>query len=213
MVILKRICFILLLTILSHSVLTAQLNMSLVGNLSYNTDLNDIWGYTDSNGKEYAIVGLKNGVSVVDLSIPSAPVQVGFAPGVNSTWRDIKVWGNYAYVTADQGNDGLMIVDLSNLPTSATYTFYRPELTVMSGTDTLNTAHNIWIDENGDTIIGENGLKYQPPAIDFIGAADACAYEVTYTAIINSVCGNQSCTSTIRLDNDQLISTKVVIAN
>ncbi|MFK7983451.1 MAG: 3-coathanger stack domain-containing protein, partial [Saprospiraceae bacterium] len=60
----------------------------------------------------------------------------------------------------------------------------------------------IWKDENGDTIPGENGLKYQPPAIDFMGAADACAYEVTYTAIINSVCGASSCTATIRLDND-----------
>ncbi len=60
----------------------------------------------------------------------------------------------------------------------------------------------IWKDENGDTILGENGLKYQPPAIDFMGAADACSYAVTYTAVINSVCGSSNCTATIRLDND-----------
>jgi choice-of-anchor B domain-containing protein len=182
MVILKKIGFILLLTILSHSVLTAQLNMSLVGDLNYNTDLNDIWGYTDSNGKEYAIVGLRNGVSVVDLSIPSAPVQVGFAPGVNSTWRDIKVWGDYAYITCDQGDDGLMVMDLSNLPNGITYSFYRPELTVASGTDTLEKAHNIWIDENGiayisGSNIGNRGVLFldvhtTPGTPIFVGSED-----------------------------------------
>ncbi|MEM6316287.1 MAG: PKD domain-containing protein [Bacteroidota bacterium] len=60
----------------------------------------------------------------------------------------------------------------------------------------------IWLDENGDTIPGETGLKYQPPAIDFVGPADACSYSVTYQAVIKSVCGSSTCSATIRLDND-----------
>lgn len=40
--------------------------------------LNDIWGWTDSaTGKEYALVGMNDGVSFVDVSDPNNPVVVG----------------------------------------------------------------------------------------------------------------------------------------
>lgn len=40
--------------------------------------LNDIWGWTDpETKKEYALVGLTNGVSFVDISDPANPVVVG----------------------------------------------------------------------------------------------------------------------------------------
>ena len=39
----------------------AQFNMSLLGHLNYDslhqTELNDIWGYVDTLGNEYALVG------------------------------------------------------------------------------------------------------------------------------------------------------------
>jgi choice-of-anchor B domain-containing protein len=41
-------------------------------------EVNDIWGWTDpSTGKEYALVGLTDGVSFVDISDPNSPVVVG----------------------------------------------------------------------------------------------------------------------------------------
>ena len=43
-----------------------------VGNLSYNQDLNDIWGYVDHEGKEHALVGCANGFSYVDISNPKS---------------------------------------------------------------------------------------------------------------------------------------------
>ncbi len=40
--------------------------------------LNDIWGWTDpQTGKEYALVGLTDGVSFVDITDPAEPVVVG----------------------------------------------------------------------------------------------------------------------------------------
>jgi PKD repeat protein len=60
----------------------------------------------------------------------------------------------------------------------------------------------IWLDDNLDTIQGANGLTYQPPPISFVGPADTCSYQVTYTAIINSVCGASRCSASIRLDNN-----------
>jgi len=116
----------------------ASLNMVQVGNLSYNQDLNDIWGYVDHDGNEHALVGCANGFSYVDISNPSEPQEVFFISGSNSIWRDLKTWNNYAYVTTEAA-DGLLIVDLDDL-SGQTYTYW---------TDQFMRAHNIYIDENG----------------------------------------------------------------
>jgi choice-of-anchor B domain-containing protein len=126
---------------------TAQLNVELVSNLDYNPILNDIWGYVDKSGTEYALVGMTTGLSIVSLEDPADPREVQFINGVNSTWRDIKTWEDFAYVTADQGQDGLLIIDLSTLPDdTAAYAFYKPDIV---GVGTLQKSHNIWIDEFG----------------------------------------------------------------
>ena len=42
---------------------------------------NDVWGWTDSTtGKEYAIIGLSNGTSFVDITDPAAPTFLGRLP-------------------------------------------------------------------------------------------------------------------------------------
>ena len=130
------IIFLLLIPILSIS--QSSLNMVQIGNLSYNQDLNDIWGYVDHDGNEHALVGCANGFSYVDISNPSNPQEVFFISGSNSVWRDLKTWGNYAYVTTEAA-DGLLIVDLDDL-SGQTYTYW---------TDQFMRAHNIYIDENG----------------------------------------------------------------
>lgn len=94
------------------------------------TSANDIWGFVDLNdNREYAIIGLRNGTAVVDVSDPENPVEVGTIPGKGTTWRDIKVyqfpngagrWEAYAYVTADAVTQGMQIIDLTDLPTSVT---------------------------------------------------------------------------------------------
>ena len=90
-------------------------NMNLLGTYDYSTtEGNDIWGWVDATGNEYALVGLVNGFSCVDVTNPANPVEKFFISDVNSTWRDIKTWGDYAYVTTE-GGGGLLIVDLSDL--------------------------------------------------------------------------------------------------
>ncbi|MEP0010136.1 MAG: hypothetical protein ABJF72_13130, partial [Balneola sp.] len=60
------------------AVVTPQELQGLDKNSTPTVNLNDIWGWTDSQtGKEYALVGLTNGVSFVDVSDPSAPVVIG----------------------------------------------------------------------------------------------------------------------------------------
>ena len=124
----------------------AQLNVTFVGNLSYNVDLSDIWGYQAPDSTEYALVGTNNSFSIVSLADPANPTEVASIPGANSIWRDIKVWGDFAYVTTDQGDDGLLIVDMTNLPNSVEHYFWKPNLL---GTGPLETCHNLYLDEFG----------------------------------------------------------------
>ncbi|MBI2280173.1 MAG: choice-of-anchor B family protein [Bacteroidetes bacterium] len=124
----------------------AQLNMSLLGQLplSGKGDGSDIWGYVDELGNEYALVGMEFGVSIVDVTIPSAPNEVFWVAGNTTWWRDLKTWNNKAYITNEGGN-GLMIIDLDPLPgsTALTVTNYT------GSTYPFTTAHNLYIDENG----------------------------------------------------------------
>ena len=52
-----------------------KLNIEKVGQLSYDRGLNDVWGYTDASGIEYALVGLDSGISIVDISTPSNHIE------------------------------------------------------------------------------------------------------------------------------------------
>lgn len=131
-----------------HTNIKAQLNMTLLSQIEYNVELNDIWGWAASDGTEYALVGVNNGVSIVSLADPNNAQEVVFIPGQNSIWRDIKTWGNFAYVTTDQSGttEGVTVIDLSNLPASAPYYHWTPNL---PGLGMLNTCHNLYIDEFG----------------------------------------------------------------
>lgn len=79
----------------------------------------DIWGWTDPvTGHEWAIVGRSNGTAFVDITDPANPVYVGNLPTFtqSSSWREIKTYGNYVYIVADNnGAHGLQIFDLTRL--------------------------------------------------------------------------------------------------
>ncbi len=136
----KLSLIILLITYLSDY---AQLDS--LSNLKYSSELNDVWGYEDELGNEYALVGLKDGFSVVDISDPRIPNEVFRAFGPETAWRDIKTFGDFAYVT-NEGDSGLRIYDLSGLPFSTTIPYKN-----YSGPigNEFSKAHNLYIDENG----------------------------------------------------------------
>jgi choice-of-anchor B domain-containing protein len=135
--------------------LRAQVNTSLLGQLSYSPNLNDIWGYA-AGGKEYALVGTTSGTSIVDVTNPAAPVEVVNVNGVNSIWRDLKTWGSYAYAV-NEGGGGLQVINLANLPSSAPATTWTGGPLPGGGSLSFSTAHNLFIDENGiGYIIGAN---------------------------------------------------------
>ncbi len=78
----------------------------------------DIWGWTDPmTGNEYAIMGRTSGTSFVDITDPENPVYLGNLPphGSNSSWRDIKVYSNHAYVVSETSGHGMQVFDLTEL--------------------------------------------------------------------------------------------------
>lgn len=140
----KKILFSIICVALAVSAF-AQLNVEYQDHVEYNVNLNDVWGYVAPNGDEYALVGLNNGVSIVNVTDPENSTEVAFVDGISSTWRDIKTWGEHAYVTNESG-DGVAVIDLSDLPNSVSDFNWTPTI---QGFGTLESCHNIYIDEFG----------------------------------------------------------------
>ena len=106
--------FLLFLLVLPFTFVFGQLNVDSLSHIDYQqlhgADLNDVWGYEDEQGNEYAIVGTSKGTSIVDITNPAAPVEVFWHPGPESIWRDPCVYGDHAYVTTE-ASAGMLIID------------------------------------------------------------------------------------------------------
>lgn len=122
--------------------------------------INDIWGWTDPDTeKEYALIGMSNGTSFVDVTDPVNPIFLGklnehnfsgrssedrlLHDGAKSIWRDIKVYKNHAYIVSEDADHGMQVFDLTQL---------RGVNSAQTFTETANyqgfgSAHNIVINE------------------------------------------------------------------
>ena len=110
-------------------------------------DGNDSWGWTDaSTNKEYALMGLDNGTAFIDISDPIKPIYLGKLPTAteNSSWRDVKVYQNYAFIVSEAPNHGMQVFDLTKLRnvSSPPQTF-----TADAHYTAFGSAHNIVINE------------------------------------------------------------------
>jgi len=137
-IILSLVCLFFSITLSAQS----SLNLNYLSNYSYSNELNDIWGYATETG-EYALVGVYNGISVVDITVPTSPNELGFFTGPSSTWRDLKSYGDYLYCV-NESSGGLHIINLAELIAG------NSNPTSIQNTDLgFTTGHNIYIDENG----------------------------------------------------------------
>ena len=108
---------------------------------------NDSWGWTDpENGKEYALVGLNSHTAFIDISNPSMPILLGALPSatLNSTWRDIKVYQDHAFIVSEASGHGMQVFDLKRLREINT----SPQIfTADTHFTDFGSAHNIVINE------------------------------------------------------------------
>ncbi|MET0650808.1 MAG: choice-of-anchor B family protein [Pyrinomonadaceae bacterium] len=138
---------------------------------------NDIWGWTDPlTDKEYALIGLSNGVAFVDVTNPTAPVHLGNLPSHGDDggrlWRSVKVYRNHLYVVSEIANHGMQVFDLTRLRnvTSPPVTFSET-----AHYNNVSRTHTIAIDE-------ETGYAYlagSRPAAGRTPGVDTCSDSVT----------------------------------
>lgn len=127
--------------------------VDLLGHVSHaelgTTFVNDIWGWTDpKTKKDYALVGSSTGTAFVDVSDAKRPQVLGFLPTASSrggsSWRDIKVYRDHAFIVSEHTNHGVQVFDLTRLRDwQGTYTTYDAD-TRYTG---HGNAHNIHINE------------------------------------------------------------------
>lgn len=109
---------------------------------------NDVWGWADAQtGNEYALMGMTNGTAFVDVTDPENPAYLGIlrTETVPSTWRDIKVHADHAYIVADgAGAHGMQVFDLTRLRgiTAA------QDFTADARYGDFRSAHNLAINED-----------------------------------------------------------------
>jgi len=146
-------------------------DLELLGHMEFGNSASDIWGYA-ADGREYAIIGLWDRATIVDVTDPQNMEIIVEYPGVPSLWRDMKTYGNYLYIGVDAQPQGIQIVDLSPLPD-------EPVL-VNTMTDVL-TSHNLYIDTDrallyvcGDLYPNLSGMRIyslaDPAAPQLIGS-------------------------------------------
>ncbi len=132
-----------------------------LGDLSASSG-NDSWGWTDPDtDKEYALMGLNNGTAFIDISDPVNPIYLGKLQTAteNSSWRDIKVYNNFAFIVSEAQNHGMQIFDLTKLRNIAN----PPQIfTADQHYTEFGSAHNLVINE-------DSGFAYAVGTITFDG--------------------------------------------
>jgi len=129
----------------------------------------DSWGWTDpTTGKEYALIAMSTGSAFVDITDASNPMLLGTLASAagSSSWRDIKVYQNYAFIVADNaGNHGMQVFDLTRLRDVVA----SPEtFTVDAHYTGFGKAHNIVINETTGYayVVGTNTFSGGPHFIN-----------------------------------------------
>jgi len=133
----------------------------------------DIWGYVDSEGREYALITSTEYIHIIDVIDPANPTEIErILGGDQVSWRDVKTFGTYAYAVSDNSSEGMLVIDLSDLPNSATLV-YRDDVNFTS-------MHNIFIDEPNARLYCNNpflvyDLSNTPEEPELIGIGQAAA--------------------------------------
>lgn len=110
-----------------------------------------LWGWTDPvTGREYALFGLRNRTSFVDITDPVNPFYIGYLPTHTglSSWRELKTYNNHAFIVSDSnGNHGVQIFDLTELRDYQTPPGSPVVFSETAHYGNVGSVHNIWVNE------------------------------------------------------------------
>lgn len=107
------------------------------------------WGYTSPDGRRFALTGTSAGLSIVEITNPRQPRNVGLVAGATSSWREVKTYGTHLYVSTE-AKTGMDIVDMSDPD--------RPRK-VQTWNKTFTSAHTLTVDAERGLLFanGANG--------------------------------------------------------
>ena len=130
-------------------------NMQLLSFLPYEQECSDITGFYQY-GREFAVVGLQDAASFVDVTNPRAPFEVGRIDGNNNIWRDLKYWDRHVYI-GTEANDGIKIVSVDDLDDPVLVNTIGMNYDENGDILDIDNSHNIHVDEDGYLyIVGAN---------------------------------------------------------
>ena len=123
----------------------------------------DCWGWTDSLGNDYAIMGNSDHVAFVRASDGAVldTIQVS-KQGDGYYHRDFKNYGSYCYAVSEMSGkrEGLVVIDMKYLPDSVHF------VGAFDASQTFVKSHNLSIDVNegflyaeADEFLGNNGVE------------------------------------------------------
>ncbi|MFZ8835505.1 MAG: choice-of-anchor B family protein [Flavobacteriales bacterium] len=154
---------------------------------------NDCWGWVDPvSGREIAMYGRSTGTSFIDVTDATDIKYFANLPTASnpSLWRDIKVYGDYAFIVSEASEHGLQIVRMSNLMSLSTdeVTTIQPDA-YYGG---FGNAHNIMINEETGFAyaIGTNTFNGGMHILDIedpLNPALAGAYDGAYSHDIHPI--------------------------
>jgi choice-of-anchor B domain-containing protein len=149
--------------------------------LAGGTSANSCYGYTSPSGREYALIGLRSGTGVVEITNPGDPQVIATVPGPTSLWRDVRTYADHMYMVSE-GGEGIQVADLSQVD-AGVVTLVG---TVLAGG--VAATHTVFIDEVSGFLYraggGQNGLRIYdlstPASPQLVGTwSDRYVHEVT----------------------------------
>ena len=109
---------------------------------------NDCWGWVKDD-REFVLYGRSNGLSVVEVTDPVNPLFLANLPThtTSSLWRDVKVYGDYAFIVSEAGDHGMQVLDL-NAAIAGGGVGGPVQMLTTAHFDGFGNAHNIALNES-----------------------------------------------------------------
>ena len=138
---------LILLTLFFNLVLTQGYNMQLISHLPYEQNSSDITGFAQ-DGREFAVMGLQDAATFIDITDPYNPFEIDRIDGGNSIWRDLKYWNRHVYI-GTEANDGIKVVSVDDPDNPILVNTLDGDGNTTFGDGPLDNSHNIHVDLDG----------------------------------------------------------------
>lgn len=171
----KRILLSLLAIVLANFVQAQSLTLHELVQFPFVTNglgdvgTSDCWGWTDSAGVDYAIVGNNSHVAFVRASDGAVLDTIEVSKqGDGYFHRDFKTYGHYCYAVSEMHGkrEGLVVIDMQYLPDSVHF------VGSFSASGTFVRSHNLSIDVNAGFLYAEADEALGNEGIEIFDLAD-----------------------------------------